>query len=222
MASASAFDRMLLDQEWFARHTVLVAHDLLGAWIVVERDGVHVRARIVETEAYGGLEDGASHATMYRVGRDTLGHEAGVLYMQFAYGMHTMTNIVSHAPGMLGAVLLRAAEDPVEGIEAVRERRGNREQALLVGPGNLSRGLGTHLSDTLKPLGAASAVWLCHGNSPDQVMASPRIGISRAVDVPWRFFDGASRCVSKHRRGVAVDSSVLDDIVATLGPTLNG
>jgi DNA-3-methyladenine glycosylase len=95
-----------LDQRWFARHPVEVAFGLIGCWLNVERDGQLVRARIVETEAYGGMEDHASHATMYRVGRETLAQEAGRLYMQFAYGMHTMTNVVAHRPGQLGAVLL--------------------------------------------------------------------------------------------------------------------
>ena len=221
MASVRGCHRMPLDREWFARHPVPVAHDLVGAWIEVDRDGLRVRARIVETEAYGGMEDGASHATMYQVGRETLGHQPGVLYMQFAYGMHTMTNIVSHDPEMLGAVLLRAAEDPVEGIETARLRRGHRDKDLLVGPGNLSRGLGTHLSDTLKPLGADSALWLCHGESVAQVLASPRIGISRAIDVPWRFFDRMSGSVSKHRRGIPVDPSGLEAIVNAPGPTLS-
>ena len=110
-----------LSRSWFARHPVEIAFALIGAIVVVERDNTRVAARIVETEAYGGPEDLASHATMYRTGRETLAHDADVLYMQLAYGMHTMTNIVAHKPGGFGAVLLRAAEDPIDGLELVRE-----------------------------------------------------------------------------------------------------
>ncbi len=222
MDRSNAVSDTPIGRQWFERHPVLVAFDLVGAWIVVERNGERVKARIVETEAYGGLEDGASHASMYRVGRETLRHEPGVLYMQFAYGMHTMTNIVAHEHGKLGAVLLRAAEDPVFGLDLVRQRRTLRERDLLVGPGNLSRGLGTHLSDTLKPVGDASRVWFAGGDETASVMASPRIGISRAVDAPWRFFDAGSRFVSKHRRGQRTGPEDLPDIVAALGPTITG
>jgi len=159
------------ERSWFARHPVRVAFDLVGATIIVQRDEGAVRARIVETEAYGGLEDGASHATMYKVGRQTLESDTGVLYMQRSYGLHTMTNIVSHMPGSLGAVLLRAAEDPVEGLELVRARRAPVMSAMLVGPGNLSRGVGTRLDDNLAPLCPSTGVFIVPGTPPAAVCA---------------------------------------------------
>ena len=158
-------------------------------------------------------------ATMYRVGRETLGSDAGVLYMQRSYGLHTMTNIVAHTPGNLGAVLLRAAADPVLGFDLARSRRDSRERDLLVGPGNLSRGLGTHLSDTLKPVNRSTGVWFLAGERPALVLAGPRIGITRSIDAPWRFFDGTSRQVSRHRRGDPVQKSDLPALVEALGPT---
>lgn len=205
-----------LDRQWFARHPVAVAFDLVGSLIVVVRDGVRVAARIVETEAYGGLEDLASHATMYRLGRATLENDAGVLYMQRSYGLHTMTNIVSHEPGGLGAVLLRAAEDPIEGLDIVLERRAPRVTNLLVGPGNLSRGIGTRLSDTLLAVGHEAGVYLLPQPAPPVVKAGPRIGITRSADAPWRFFDGDSARVSSHRRGDAVTQFDIPALISQL------
>jgi DNA-3-methyladenine glycosylase len=208
------------DGSWFERHPVEVAFDLVGSLIVADRGGDRVVARIVETEAYGGMEDGASHATMYRVGRQSLGHAPGALYMQLSYGLHTMTNIVAHRVGQMGAVLLRAAEDPVEGLDLVRKRRPGKDRALLIGPGNLSQGLGTCLSDTLKPLASEVGIFVLPGATPEEVRASPRIGISRATDAPWRFFDGTSRYVSRHRRGDIVRAVDVPGLTAALGPSL--
>lgn len=203
-------------RDWFERHPVRVAFDLIGASLVVDRDGFRVAARIVEVEAYGGDEDGASHATMYRAGRDALRSDPGKLYMQFSYGMHTMTNIVAHDSGGFGAVLLRAADDPTEGLALVQGRRATKSTQLLVGPGCLSQGIGTRLSDTLKPLGVGSGVWLESGAPAGEIGASPRIGISRGTAARWRFYDTASQCVSKHRRGVIVRASDLDNFIAEL------
>lgn len=205
-----------MPQAWFARHPLRVAFDLIGAMLVVDRVGERVAARIVEVEAYGGMEDLASHATMYRVGRESIGSEPGLLYMQRSYGLHTMTNIVAHEPGAYGAVLLRAAEDPVEGLELVKSRRSPRESPLLVGPGSLSRGAGTLLTDTLKPIGSESGVWIMPGSPPATVLAGPRIGITRAVDAQWRLFDGASRFVSRHRRGEIIGARDLSTLIAQL------
>ena len=209
-----------LERSWFERHPVEVAFGLIGAKIVVDRNGERVVARIVETEAYGGMEDGASHVTMYRVGRTSLASLPGALYMQLSYGLHTMTNVVAHRKGNLGAVLLRAAEDPLEGLSVAQARRFGRVNSLLVGPGNLSQGMGTRLSDTLKPLAPGTGVYVLPGDEPGEVRTGSRIGISRATHAPWRFFDGASRFVSKHRRGDVVHAADVPGLAAALGPSL--
>jgi DNA-3-methyladenine glycosylase len=193
-----------------------VAFDILGSVIFVDRDNTSIAARIVEVEAYGGMEDLASHATMYRIGRQTLTLDPGVLYMQRSYGLHTMTNIVAHDPGGLGAVLLRAAEDPILGIELARQRRAPRVHSLLVGPGCLSQGLGTRLSDTLLPLTTETGIMLLPAAPVEEVRASPRIGISRATGALWRLFDGKSHYVSRHRNGEIVERSDLPGLIAQL------
>ncbi len=204
------------ERTWFERHPMRVAFDLVGAIFIVDRDGERVVARVVEVEAYGGLEDRASHATMYRVGRETIGSDPGVLYMQRSYGLHTMTNIVAHEPGEYGAVLLRAAEDPVEGLELAKTRRTPKETSLLVGPGSLSKGAGTLLSDTLRPLDAETGIVLHPGPPVAEVRASPRIGITRAAKAQWRLFDANSRFVSRHRRGEIIHEHDLTGLIAQL------
>lgn len=201
---------------WFERHPVQVAFSLVGAVLVVDRDSTRVSARIVETEAYGGAEDDASHATMYKAGREALQSDPGGLYMQRSYGIHTMTNIVAHDRGCLGAVLLRAADDPVEGLELVRGRRAPRQTRLLVGPGCLSQGMGTRMSDMLTPLGAGSRIWIAPGTPVMEIRASSRIGIGQATEAHWRFLDANSACVSKHRRGDIVHLHDLAALIAQL------
>lgn len=204
------------ERDWFERHPLRVAFDLLGTMLGVDRNGERVVARIVEVEAYGGMEDLASHATMYRVGRESIGSDPGVLYMQLSYGLHTMTNFVAHERGSYGAVLLRAAEDPVEGLNWAKARRSPKESALLVGPGSLSKGMGTLLSDTMRPVDAETGVTLVPRAPVAGVRASPRIGITRSMEAQWRLFDGNSRFVSRHRRGEIIHEHDLTALIAQL------
>jgi DNA-3-methyladenine glycosylase len=217
MILASSLEReSAFDGNFFERHPLQVAFDLLGSTFVVDRDNTTVAARIVEVEAYGGMEDLASHATMYRVGRQALTSAPGVLYMQQSYGLHTMTNIVAHVAGGLGAVLLRAAEDPIVGFELAKERRAPKTQSLLMGPGCFSQGLGMRLSDTLLPLTIETGIMVIPGPPVNEVRATSRIGISRATEALWRLFDGNSRQVSKHRRGEVINRCDLAKLIAQL------
>src|SRR5690349_1822804 len=103
---------------WFERPTEIVARALLGTILVTnEPDGL-TAGRIVETEAYLGDRDAASHANLYKRGRAALTRRAGHVYMYRSYGIHTIFNIVTEAEGTAGAVLIRAIE-PVEGIEVM-------------------------------------------------------------------------------------------------------
>jgi DNA-3-methyladenine glycosylase len=196
---------------WFTRHPLQVAFDLIGCWFEVERDGGRVRVRIVETEAYGGAEDAASHASIYRIGATHLSMPPGSLYMQRSYGLHTMTNIVAHLPGALGAVLIRAADDPVEGFGLAQARRGVPDR-LLTGPGNFSRAVGTTLGDLGSLVTGSSPIRVLSGTPPATILKGPRIGITRAVDVHWRFWDGESRSVSRTRRGLPVTRSMIAEL----------
>jgi DNA-3-methyladenine glycosylase len=187
-----------LKRAFFSRGPVIVARDLLGRILFHRTPEGMLAGRIVETEAYTGEADAASHAFRGRTARNAVMFgPAGHAYVYFTYGMHYCLNVTADAPGVAGAVLLRALE-PLAGMEIMR-RRGDHgpEVRLLSGPGKIGRGFGLDLKDngrdfTRGPLGLA-------GGTPvpeREVAVSRRIGISRAVDLPYRFSVIGSRSVS--------------------------
>jgi len=207
-------------REFFQRHPLLVAFDLLGYQVTIERDGTQVSGRIVEAEAYAGPEDAASHAGRYRAGTAALASLPGLLYMYRSYGIHTMWNIVAHEPNQSGAVLIRAVE-PTAGEAVMRERRGPMAKRLVSGPGSVCQALGLRLSDDGADLLAIDWLRLNARSRCDVVLAGPRIGISRGVNARWRVFDGRSVCVSAHRHGVPVDRDMMGALIAELGESLS-
>jgi DNA-3-methyladenine glycosylase len=176
-----------------------VARDLIGALLVSNVGGVGTAGRIVETEAYEGPGDPASHA-WGRTGRtarnDPLFGPPGTAYLHRNYGIHWCFNVVTAAVGMPHGVLVRALE-PAVGLEWMRSRRGRDE--LTNGPARLVQalGLGPELQrHTLwRP-----PVWIAAARPvPDEfVTRTTRIGIRRGADRPWRFLDSRSAWVS-HR-----------------------
>jgi len=185
-----------LPREFYTRPDVLkVARDLLGKKLVVKaRNGARVAGIIVETEAYRGPEDRASHAyngrrtqrteTMYGIG--------GTAYVYFVYGMYHQFNVVTNVAGVPHAVLVRAVE-PVEGLDLIRRRRpGKSEHQLTSGPGKLCLAMGIDRKlDRADLLG--NRVWIEEGVSisPRQIACGPRVGIDYAenwVTKPWRFW----------------------------------
>jgi DNA-3-methyladenine glycosylase len=162
---------------------------LLGRTLFYRTPDGLLAGRIVETEAYTGKADPASHAFRGRTARNAVMFgTAGHAYVYFSYGAHYCLNVTADAPGVAGAVLLRALE-PLSGMEVMR-RRGDHgpEVRLLSGPGKIGRGFGLTLKDngrdfTRGPLGLAAGTPVPDG----QVAITRRIGISRAVDLPYRF-----------------------------------
>jgi DNA-3-methyladenine glycosylase len=189
---------------WFEQPSPELARSLLGQTLVrVTEEGV-TSGRIVETEAYLGIEDAASHAALYRTGRAALARVAGAVYMYRAYGMHAMFNIVSDREDVHGAVLIRAVE-PIAGIELMRARRGSvPELRLTSGPGNLCVAMGLTLADDGRDLVTDETVWIELGIKPVDHAVSTRIGITKNPEAPLRFFDPASRYVSAHRRNAVL------------------
>ena len=189
--AASVARARRLGRDWFARDTVSVARDLIGCALLVDAGGEDaVVARIVETEAYLGTADPASHAYRGPTRRAAIMFgEPGHLYVYLSYGMHHCANIVTQPDGVAGAVLLRAAA--VErGDDAVRRRRGGVHDAgaLLRGPGNLCRGLGVSLLDNGIDLCAAAArLHVMSRDAEPDVCVSTRVGISVAAREPLRF-----------------------------------
>ena len=180
-----------LGRDWFARDTVSVARDLIGCALVVDGDDDDaVVARIVETEAYLGTADPASHAFRGPTPRARIMFgEPGHLYVYLSYGMHHCANVVTTPAGTAGAVLLRAASLTC-GEDVVRRRRGGTHgvDALLRGPGNLCRGLGIALADNGTDLCAAvTRVRVAARESDPPVCVATRVGISAAAHEPLRF-----------------------------------
>jgi DNA-3-methyladenine glycosylase len=197
-------EHRITDRSWFARHPVKVAFDLIGCVLHVDRDGGVVSGRIVETEAYAGPTDSASHAARRQIARDVMGGPTGHIYTYLSYGIHTMMNIVAHEEGQVGGVLLRAVE-PLDGIELMEERRnGVGFQQLGKGPGSLGQAMGIRLSDIGSDLMTMADMALHHGEVKADILAGPRIGISKAIHAPWRFFEHPCLHVSSHKRGEPV------------------
>jgi DNA-3-methyladenine glycosylase len=115
-----------------------------------------------------------------------------------------MMNIVAHEEGQVGGVLLRAVE-PLDGIELMEERRnGVGFQQLGKGPGSLGQAMGIRLSDIGSDLMTTVDMALHHGQVKADILAGPRIGISKAIHAPWRFFEYPCLHVSSHKRGKPV------------------
>jgi DNA-3-methyladenine glycosylase len=178
-----------------------VAPWLLGVLLVVGgRAG-----RIVETEAYLGPLDEASHAFRGRTRRNaTMFGPPGHLYVYFTYGMHWCANVVTGGDGEAQAVLLRALE-PVAGLEEMRAARpaARRDLDLCRGPARLCQALGitgSHDGSDLTVPGP-DRPWLALDGQPRpaEVVAGVRVGISKAVGHPWRFAVAGSRYVSAPR-----------------------
>jgi DNA-3-methyladenine glycosylase len=176
----------------FSAPSHLVARQLIGVTVLV--DGVG--GRIVETEAYDG-EDPASHSYSGPTERNVamFGPPAHA-YVYRSYGIHWCLNFVCREEGHGAGVLIRALE-PVTGLETMVERRGTRDHWLLCsGPGKLCQALGVTRALNGRSL-AAAPFELAPAPAGIDVVSGPRIGISKAVDVPWRFGLAGSRWVSK-------------------------
>lgn len=164
---------------------------MIGCALVVDAGGPDaVTARIVETEAYLGTEDPASHAFRGPTPRSRIMFgPPGHLYVYFTYGMHHCANVVTEGDGVAGAVLLRAAAVE-EGAPVVIARRGSDipVAALLRGPGNLCRGLGiTRGEDGIDLLDPSVRVHIGVRVSEPPIAVSTRIGLRHAADRPLRF-----------------------------------
>ncbi len=194
-----------LSRAFYERSTTDVARELLGQHLVSETPQGRTAGRIVETEAYLGADDPASHAARQRTGRvEAMWGEPGIAYIYRSYGIHAMVNVVTEPLGATGAVLIRALE-PVIGIDLMRIRRGLEEERLLCsGPGKLCQALEIGLDLHGADLVTSDRLWISPGESPRGVSTSGRIGISRGQAHPWRFWITGNPHVSAHRRALSV------------------
>jgi DNA-3-methyladenine glycosylase len=184
-----------LGQEFFARSVHEVAPELIGATLVVNGVG----GRIVEVEAYD-REDPASHGFRGQTPRNgSMFGPPGHAYVYRSYGVHWCLNFVCEEEGVAAAVLVRALE-PTRGLAAMRGRRGLEDERLLCsGPGRLCQALAlTGEHDGLRLDRRPFA--LVEPAAPAQVVRGPRVGISQAVELPWRYGLVGSRFLSRALR----------------------
>lgn len=180
----------LLSAEFFARDTLTVARDLIGTTIVVG----NCRGRIVETEAY--TTDEASHSVTRKNQSVTMRETYGYIYVYFIYGMYYCLNFTTDREGA-GAVLIRAVE-PLSGLEIMMQRRGITDpKRLASGPGRLCEAFGIDLKMNGRQIGGEIKA-LARIDTPS-ISSSSRIGITRATELEWRFYETASPFVSNHR-----------------------
>jgi DNA-3-methyladenine glycosylase len=183
-----------LGEDFYARSVHDVARDLIGC---VVRHG-ETAGRIVETESYH-MEEPACHAFAGVTERTrTLFGPPGHAYVYFSYGIHSLLNAVAEEEGVGAAVLIRALE-PVDGLETMRERRGVRDEELCSGPGKLTQALGIGLSLNGSSLMDGPIALLARepGAREPRIVAGERVGITKAVELPWRFCDADSAHVSR-------------------------
>jgi DNA-3-methyladenine glycosylase len=181
-----------LKRSFFARSVHEVAPDLIGATILVDGIG----GIIVEVEAYHHL-DPAAHSFRGPTPRNrVMFGPPGFSYVYRSYGIHWCVNFVCEKAGSASAVLIRALE-PTHGIAAMRRRRGLHDpRALCSGPGKLCEALGITIKQSELPLDQSPFALHARLEKPDIVMGV-RIGITKAVELPWRYGLHGSRFLSK-------------------------
>ena len=195
----------LLTDEELLGSVDAVAPALLGCLLVSDRPEGRVAVRLTEVEAYSGEGvDPASHAHRGPTPRaEIMFGPPGRLYVYFSYGVHWCANVVVGPEGRGSAVLLRAG-DVVVGEELARARRPAARAArdLARGPARLTQALAIGPDDRgLDLLSPSAAVRLHRGPAPPTISAGPRIGISQATDLPWRFWATDAASVSVFRPG---------------------
>ena len=194
-----------LPVSFFKRSAEIVARELLGATLVSSLGGRTTSGVIVETEAYLGHRDPASHGYLYRRNERNaaLYGPAGSWYVYLSYGIHWCANLVCDVEGEASAVLLRALA-PLDGLETMRGRRGTVTDRLLCsGPGKLCQALGiSRVVDGAVMRTSGLVVVAQRGAAPPVVGVTPRIGITKAADWPLRFLVAGSPWVSQGPRQI--------------------
>lgn len=194
-----------LGYDFYNRDDVVnIARGLLGKVLVTKLGDRLTSGRIVETEAYNGIIDRASHAFNGRrtARTEVMFGDAGTGYVYFCYGIHHLFNVVTNATGIPHAVLIRALE-PMEGIDVMAQRTGKQETdtRLTSGPGNLAKALGIHTKVSgISLLG--DNIYIAEDNfslKKSQIVITPRIGVAYAGEdakLRYRFFISGNPYVS--------------------------
>lgn len=196
-----------LDRGLVSGDAVSAARSLLGALLVREDDEGRRVGRVVETEAYTGPQDRASHARAGRTPRTAVMFgPPGFAYVYLVYGMHHCLNVVCGADGSASAVLIRALE-PVAGLERMRRGRGRtagRDERMTAGPARACQALGVDRTFTGHDLFTRGSLWLARPTATiadGDVIVGPRVGVDYAgpdwAGRPWRFGIADSPALSR-------------------------
>jgi DNA-3-methyladenine glycosylase len=183
-----------LSRDFFARSVHTVAPDLVGATLLFKGIG----GVIVEVEAYHHT-DPAAHSFRGRTERNAVMFgPPGFAYVYRSYGIHWCVNFVCEPEGSASAVLIRALE-PTAGLPVMRRRRGLTDERLLcAGPGRLCEAIGITVAQNGRPLDAPPFELIARPHaSKAEIFAGPRVGITKAADLPWRYGLAGSRFLSK-------------------------
>jgi DNA-3-methyladenine glycosylase len=189
---------MKLSREFYSRDTDIVAKELLGKVLVHKTKEGILKGRIVETEAYFGVSDPASHAYRKKTKRNFLMFEIpGKAYVYFCYGNHWLFNIVAKKDNKPGAVLIRALE-PLEGLDTMKKRRRTEIKNFTNGPGKLTKALGIDKNQNGLDL-IGDTLFLEDADYKFDIVKAKRIGISKGKSKLLRFYIKNNTFVSSGR-----------------------
>ena len=193
-----------LPLSFYLREDVLkISKELLGKVLVTNWNNEYTSGRIVETEAYAGETDRASHASKGRTGRtEVMFSEGGRAYVYLCYGVHQMFNIVTNKEGIPHAILIRAVE-PIAGIDLMLQRTGMKkaDESITRGPGKLGRAFGFHTSQCHTLLTGDELYIADDGFSvpENMIVSAPRVGVDYAgehAEWHYRFYIRGNKYVS--------------------------
>ena len=179
----------ILPRRFYVSDTKKVARDLLGKTLVRKVGKRVLSGIIIETEAYKGKNDPASHSSRKKTERNKIMFgEVGHAYVYFTYGMHYCFNVVAKKEeDESGAVLIRAIQ-PIQGIKhMIKNRKTNVVSNLANGPGKLTQAMQITLKEYNLDLTKNSSLFIVDGEKPAKIIAKPRIGIKTGIDKLWNF-----------------------------------
>lgn len=196
--SIQAMNDQILQRQFYERDTTTVAQDMLGKMLIHETTGGVLSGLIVETEAYFGGDDPASHAARGKTKRSSIMFgEPGIAYVYLNYGIHDLLNVVTETEGIPGAVLIRALQ-PLQGKDIMFKNRSvKHELELTNGPGKLTKAMGIDRSFNGQRI-TGGCLYIVNGRRKNvSIKASSRIGISVAQDALLRYYVEGNPFVSK-------------------------
>src|SRR5712691_8789955 len=214
---------MPLPRRFYRRPARAVARDLLGCVLASRRGSTITAGRIVETEAYLGPEDAASHAAFRPRSRALFYGEGGFAYIYLNYGIHCCLNTIAGRAGRPGCVLIRALE-PTLGLATMARRRGGARDwpRPASGPGNLTRALGVTLADNGADLTAGRLTIEPRDRPRDfRIASGPRVGVTRSVELRLRFWIAGTSLGSAPRSASRCPPFVLRSSAGFAGATIS-